>query len=219
MTSDEFKNFVFRLARQRQTGNYDIVLFNQCYVQAQLDFIRNVIGDIDSYENGIVPVGKTGAEITTAISDSVGPLVKSQTITLSGQQATKPADYFYRYNLEYTLSGIPQTIDVIPFSKRNYRLNSGIVPPSPVHPIGFNFNTYWEIWPTSVTTINCIYVRKPIPPKWAYTGSGDTIVYDPTNSQALEVPEQYHEKIALMVLQRMAASVVDTTKFQLAKAI
>jgi len=218
MTIDEIKKYIFRMARQRQLGNVSVDLMNQCLEFSQLEFIKKPIGDIDRYENGLVPVTKQGAEATTAISDAVAPLVENTTISVVSQLAAKPGNYLYRYNLEYTLSSSKIGIDIIPYAHRNYRINSSIVAPDALSPLGFSIGANWEIWPASIGSVVLTYVRVPLTPKWNYNPITPTVFLS-GGSQGLEVPQQYHEEICLMTLERIATSLRDSELFQLAKAI
>lgn len=221
MTINDIKEYVYKLARQRQIGNFSIDLFNLCLEASQLEFIEQNIGDSDEYQNSILSISQKGAEVTQTVIDALGDLVTQQTITVTTQQANKPSNYLYKLNLEhYTVVSTDPCaspsavsswvgIDLKRFNHRNYILNSTIVYPTKVNPVAFNFASFWEIHPSGVNEIKLQYIRKPLKPKWAYTIVSNNYQFDAANSQGLEIPEQFHEEVCHLTLKRMAASIRD----------
>jgi hypothetical protein len=91
----------------------------------------------------------------------------------------------------------------------NNALNSQLRPISIDNPIGIRSGTLLTILPNTPQAGYINYLRKPLTPKYAYTMSGRTVVYDSANSQNLEWSDAYVDSIILLVLSYIGINLND----------
>jgi hypothetical protein len=200
MTIDEAKRYIEGQARQNQVGNISISQLNIYFKRAQLEVVDEL---------------RAVYEQTSMISDALAPLVKTSTITtVSSGQIDKPDDY--RFIIPpikaYYSSGSYTTWAPAPIatsSEESYRLNSQINYPTGLDPMVVSYDTYFQIYPESITQVKLTYVRNPLDPAWNYTLVNSAPVYSSGASINFELPDSTHMRICQKVLGYYGISLRD----------
>lgn len=222
MTIEEAYDYFFFKARQNQIGNVSPKTFNLLAKQAQLKAIDKLLGDIDRYaETKPNPTIYLGA--TNTIYDKISPLITTSICNVtSGNVNPMPIDFYYFILMEANslidvkTCGTTTTntfswvdVEIKQYNTKNYYINSKIVAPSVVHPIGFKLGNTFSILPSTISQVRITYIRKPADPKFGYSSVGDNIVYSSTASRDWEIHESMHEEMIEMMLNQLSTSLRD----------
>ena len=200
MTIDEAKRYIEGQARQNQVGNISITQLNIYFKRAQLEVVDEL---------------RAVYEETSMISDALAPLVETTTInTVSSGQITKPNDYRFiippvkaYYSSGAYNSWVPAPLATS--SEESYRLNSQINYPTTQEPMIVSYDTYFQIYPETITQVKLTYVRNPADPVWGYTTVNNSPVYSSGASQNFELPDSTHMRICQKVLSYYGISLRD----------
>lgn len=142
---------------------------------------------------------------TRQISEFLQPFMATFSLTFSSGAASKPSGFQHHIDI-YTDSATVEVLEDHAFQTRKNHVNK---PPSVEYPIAKYTATQIKILPNTITSGTLEYFRLPVAAVYAYTGSGDDLVYDDTNSIALEWSGQMINKITLNTLSKLGVSVDD----------
>jgi hypothetical protein len=111
--------------------------------------------------------------------------VKKQTsISLVSGTATRPTDYlhFSHAQANYIFNGVGAVvpIELVRDDEWAERLASEVNRPSRRFPIMRSMDTYFEVFPTSLSNISLTYIKDPLEPWWNYTLVGSTPTFAAT---------------------------------------
>lgn len=153
-------------------GDEFTLLFNQ----AQDNYYDFLIGHVEQYQPGR-PVPRIGMNITETVSSKLAPFLKREVASaVASQQVSKPQDF---YRLIAFRDTDDNQIDRVEHDRKAYRRKSVVV----VTPFYVDYDTYWEVWPDTVSAVNYeYYPKQPRAVKWAYTDVSGREVYDQVNS-------------------------------------
>lgn len=209
MNINEAKDYIFAIARKNQIGNIPITQLNLYFERAQLDMVATLRG---SYHE------------TSILSDNLSPLVDPIEIYNQGDIFNKPPDYLYWvdiYSFAFananscdiapTKQWVP--VELIPLNKLAYRNRSTIVPADTIYPVTVDYDKYFLVLPVP-SKIQLTYIRAPKKPRWGYTDTPLSAVYNPLTSQDFELPEVTHKDICFKVLSYMGIATRDAQLYQ-----
>lgn len=195
MTIDQAYNFVQFVYNKNQSGYISPSQFNNLAPIMQISLINDRIGNVKSYQGDVPPYG---FGMNQKIREELRPLlVQPTTKTVTAGVMTVPDDYLY-YDTVSVNGRQAQEVTEDEILELN---NSLIKPPTVqypkwvIHGNGFNF------YPTSITSVNLSYLRRPVAPKWNYDIVNDQPVYNPTGSQDFETGETTHYEVCARILQ------------------
>jgi hypothetical protein len=128
--------------------------------------------------------------------------------------APKPSDYMYLIPPMEASNSVPASLSWTPVmftthGEKSMRLNSQINYPESDNPIGVNYNTYFQVYPTDMVKGKITYIRKPVDPVWGYTTVNSAPVYNSGTSQNFELPESMHTRLCQKVLEYYGISLRD----------
>lgn len=202
MNIDEARTYVLSIARKNQLGSFTPSQLDIYFQRAQMQIINNL---------------RVNYEWNSLVSDQLSKLVVTQEVFNRGEKFFKPADYLYWVSFfahtftnescgNVTKEWAP--VELITQDKLANRMSSTIVKPTTDYPVAINYSDHYLIFP-SPGKITLTYVRVPKHPKWGYTTSNDRLVYNPSTSQDLELPDSLHDEICTRVLNYMGLSTRD----------
>lgn len=200
MTIDEAKKYIEGQARQNQVGNISISQLNIYFKRAQLEVVDEL---------------RAVFEQTSMVSDALAPLIETSTMnTVNSGQITKPVDYrFIIPPIEsfYTSGAYSSWVPVsfVTHGEKALRLVSQINYPPEDEPIAVNFDSYFQIYPESISQVRLTYVRNPQDPIWGYTIVNNSPVYSSGSSRNFELPDSTHMRICQKVLGYFGISLRD----------
>lgn len=195
-------------------------------------YIRNTISDLsakgqsgrvnDLEFNNLLQAAQTTLfeyyykvfESTQKILDALKVFIKKVTLPVNNGECDYPQDYVHKLAVTYTLikntcKGIIQEeipVDYMEINEVNYTLIDPIRRPNLARKIVrySTWNNKIQVYPRTVKSINLIYLKKPVVPKYAsviiQTPNGDFEQYDPINSVHLEWDEQETQNIIDLML-------------------
>lgn len=211
MNINQAKDYIFALARKNQIGYLNIDGFNLYAQRSQLDKIEKL---------------RLQYELTSIISDELSPLIKTIEHPLEkGGKFSKPSDFIYSVNLETFIYKNPSECNAndgyntwaevkrITQDRKNYYLNSTIVPPDNFYPVAVDFGSSFDVYPkTGGMTYRLTYISNPSSPVWV--GVGSPPVYDPVNSVDWMLPEITHNELCATILSYIGLSIRDAELYQ-----
>lgn len=229
MTIDELKNFVFFIARKKQSGtNPTPSQFNTAIQRAFVEWIMGRIGNPQEYQPG-APIPRIAYENTQKIKDDLRFLLEKRdfnttqlgqlkvpdgtTPDLSGSVAPAYLAFSslrYEYLREDRRGRIvveERDVDIKRDGEIGGYLSSTINKPSESHPVAAFYSDHIQFYPKGVRRVVFTYLRTPTPPVWAYTISSGRAVYDPANSVDVESPDITHNDIAIRALRYLGISI------------
>jgi hypothetical protein len=175
MTIDDMHKMILWIKNQYQSGDQS---------PEQMDSAINAAITNRFNEN------KRMFEASGYISDSLAPFKTFANVTITSGFGNKPSNYAYRTNAEY--AGVE--VEIVPESEWVNRKNDPVDVPSATYPI-CAIREQIEVYPTGLTPLKLYYLRKPATVVWAYTSSGDDLIYDSGNSVDCDFPEDCHVDI------------------------
>lgn len=171
--------------------------FNQLFNQSQLAYYDFLIGHVEQFQNGR-PVPRVGLG-TEAVSTKLSPFIKRATLSVTSQQATKPATDNKFGRLIAMFDDNNKKIGRVEHDRKADRIESTVLPVAN-NPFYVEYAAYWEIWPAALTSVKIDYLpQKPDDATWGYTTTSGRQVYDAGSSTD---PLWYDTEIAA-ILARM----------------
>lgn len=190
MTINEAYIFCEKVANKDQQGLLGPATFNAFAPAAQLDAI-------------LVRAPFYGSE--QGITDELLPVVNSVTITVSSTGLVPKTDYpGYIRALSLFGAGSDGSMlneaDLLPLDQFRKRATSESRVPSLEFPIAGMNKAGMEIRPKLIGKVIFDYIESPTSPRWAFTGTANDPVYDPTNSVNFVLPDSTHVELCARVL-------------------
>lgn len=202
MTIDAAYQLVNLVINKRQQGYITPDQFNNVAPTMQLSLINDRIGNAKKYRPGY-PIPAVGFGLNQKTREELRPLLIKPTATaVTAGVATIPADYLY-YD---TVTAGGYNVQEVQDDELAELNNSLIKPPTTRFPKMTIHSNGINIFPTSITTINLSYLRKPVTPVWGYTTVNDEPVYNAGTSQDFETSSTTHLEICNMILSTFGMS-------------
>lgn len=200
MNINTIKEWFDFICNSYQKGNVNGDEFNLLFNQNQLNYYDFLIGHVEQFQPGR-PVTRVGLGVEN-IMTKLSPFIKSATVAVTAQQAPKPStgNKFARLIAMYDGSG--NKIDRVEHDRKAGRVGSTVLPPVS-NPFYVEYGSYWEIYPSALTSIKIDYLpQKPDDAEWGFDDSSGREVYD---ADASTDPLWYDTEIAA-ILGRMFKS-------------
>lgn len=157
-------------------------------------------------------------EADNQLSDSMDVFLSDPvSLTLTTGQYTLPADFVHEVG-EITSGTAGRTVKRLTHSQLSYRRNSSLVPPTADYPVCVFYKTYVQFYPTDITNVKMVYLKKPVAPVYAYTIVSGRPVYDDANSIDIEWNEVDAGKIATKALKILGINLDDQLLVQYAES-
>lgn len=212
MNVEELRQFVVYIANKEQSGNsFAPFEYNRLLQVANIDFFNKMYGLYQEYQIDS-PTPRVSWEVSQYVTDALAPFkVRVPSAMVASGQLTKPSDYYHHSSLRYsyTTPGKCATDPAVVTIKNvellkdaeigNVTGNSNVLPSANVV-YGCYFNTYIQIFPSSVTSLDFTYLRKPVTPFWNSTLVSGVPTYNSVGSIQIEFPEFCHKDIAMIIL-------------------
>lgn len=188
------------IANKEQTGNITPAQFNLLAPTMQISFINDRLGNVKKYKPHD-PVPPYGWGLDDKTREELRPLYTLADITMTSGTGPLPDDYLY-YDVFNVHSGGPPNPIVKILARDEFFIQrySVIKPPLAAFPIGMINGANLDVLPTSITTVRCAHIRKPVTPVWGYTIVNDEPVYNAGTSQDFETSETTHFEIVSKIL-------------------
>lgn len=130
------------------------------------------------------------------ISDNLHNFKKFDDITIASGFGDLPEDYAYRTGASFTNDDDEELeVEIVPESEWINRKNDPIDPPNEDYPI-CAIREQLQVVP-DITPIKLYYLRKPVIMQFAYTTSGNDLIYDAGSSVDCDWPEDCHTDLIL----------------------
>lgn len=207
MTIDEVYQFVNFQANKNQSGNITPQQFSLAAFRAQQEFI-----------NKEYRLWQNTREVTDALSPFLMPVVLSPN---TDGQIFYPADYMHIVSLRalYFKNNVAIPVEVREVSDDDAGdvFMSPIVNPTLKYPVINYYDSYIQIYPKNVASIQFTYFRYPAQPVWAYTMVSGRPIYDPSNSVQFEVRSEFLNEVAEMICSYFSIFLRDQSLTQYAE--
>lgn len=196
---------VLDLLNKNQIGGYlDETVFNSYAESSQLDWFNDAYARYESNQKNVDDIRVLRAKPKILTLDSNG-------------EASYPSDYYHASNIwrpEVT-NGRRSSIDIITDAELVQRLGSALEEVNESYPIAVLYDTYIQIYPTTIRRVELSYLRVPTAPNWAYTVTNGRKVYDSGNSTNFEVPDYAINDIVNRILTMASVEIRDqfTTQY------
>ena len=231
MTIDDFKEFVFFIARKATNGNNPTISqFNLAMQRGFVQWVMKRYNNPAEYQPGM-PIPRISWQNTQKISDDLRFLLERRDFAIpSTGQLTIPngttikdintsicPKYLHASSfrtLYITQSGGVLSYKEVPITQMNDNeigdiLSSNINVPSHRYPKLAFYNNYIQFYPKNIGRITFTYLREPTLPVWGFTTVNNRPVYDATTSVDIESPDETHNEIAGTVLSYLGISIKD----------
>jgi len=163
--------------------------YNRYYQFANEELKRTVYGRIGE---------KDGYETEQQITDALLPFKAQSTIALTTGLGTMPTDYWHKSRIEITSTGIE--VKFVDAKECIRRRNNSITQPSINHPIVELKDGTFQVYPTSVSSVTFVYLKKGNTPQVVLKTENGIQVYDTVNSVEPEWgDDRFIDLVRLMV--------------------
>jgi len=203
--------------------------FNLNLKAVNLEMLKLKIGLPEEYQPGM-PLPKQALEITQKITEDIrpfkvwygGPDYPQLPIDSYGR-STFPSDYAYPSSIRhkrYTNTGCSaydkeyNSLEILFDDQIGDRLANSIKMPTVKDPVCVFYSDYIQFYPTTLTSVDFTYIRKPVTPIFGYTLVDDVPVYNAATSTELEWDEILHVDIARMILSKVGINLKDAEIWQ-----
>lgn len=133
-----------------------------------------------------------GFETEGRVMEDLLPFKSTATVALTTGSGTLPSDYF-RWGGAYHVSGssnIP--VELVSTREARMRQDNAITLPSTSHPICELYSTTIRVWPTTITSLYMIYLKRPTAASYVLKSNNGIYEYDSVNSVQPQWPAQKH---------------------------
>jgi len=211
---------VLAVLNKEQRGYLTPDQFNRLGKQAQLDLFEKSFYDYNRQltKRNIQGVNSDYGDIADNIEEKIDLFAKSVTLTLANNTTTVSAPSDLYRTIQLTTSDRVTEIEKIKKSEYTYQAASKLIEPSIDFPVYYFDNGVFNILPQTVTNPVIDYIRKPLDPVWAYTGSGSSAyTYDAANSQDFELHPSDETDLVIKILALAGVVIKDPTIIQVAQ--
>jgi hypothetical protein len=176
---DSIKQIVDFVSNKYQNGYLSGAEFNLLWAQAENNYYSFLLGPVEQYQPGR-PVPRVGLGMSETILAKLQPFIaKNHSATVTSGQLPVPAD-FERILAIRTMSD--GEIVYVEHDRKPAALRDKIDPVTTSAPIYTPYATYWEINPSTVTTVKLDYMKTLPETKWNWSDGSGREIYNPTGS-------------------------------------
>jgi len=223
----DYINFVAN--KDQRGGTLKPAKYNTALASANIKLFLTELGLEEQYQPGM-PMPRRVWEITQNITEALRRfkiyMGEAGTMPLqvnSDGWGTLPKNYAYPSALRYryvkkdkTTRDIP--VDVLTDKEASDRLQSIITTPTLRYPIAIFHDDHIQFYPKNIQFVQFIYLRLPVQPVYGFSvDANDNVVYVPATSTELEWGDEYHYRIANIILDEWSTSIKDAEVAQFAE--
>lgn len=213
---NKFRETYNFLLKANTRGRNTAKEFNEAVNYASRKIYMDFYGNQQMYAPNRA-VSRISYEESQRISDALKPFKSEPTpISVSLNKFQTPKDNQHVISVRYN------GIDVKRFDEDEIGtvLNSSIVAPTKEYPAYVEYPAYLKVYPSTISTISVVYLKKPTDAKWAYTlDANGREVYDSVNSVDLQWNEDMYNQLMAVTLEMTGLTLKDSdlTQFFAAK--
>jgi hypothetical protein len=140
-----------------------------------------------------------GFENEQQIMDALLPFKTFVNISLTNGAGNLPADYWHKARMEVTSNGYE--VKFVTSEECARRRNNSITQPTTTYPIVELKDGIFQVYPTSITQVTLVYLKKGNTPKIALKLENAIQIYDSSNSVELEwsTTDKYLDIVRIML--------------------
>ena len=206
---------VLAILNKEQRGYLTPDQFNRLGRQAQLDLFEKSFYD---YNRAFLKESRIGSSseygnIVGNIQEKIDIFSTSGTLTFTAGVAAEPDD-IYRTIL-ITINGDTE-VEQVKKTELAYLNSSKLTAPTASYPVYYNEGDNVKIFPTTITSANIDYIRKPLDPLWAFNSSGGAYTYNEAGSTDFELHPSEETLLVTKILAYAGVVLKDPTVIQVA---
>jgi hypothetical protein len=200
------RNTVLDLIKKANNGYITPDEFNRLAHQAQLEIFTELMTEyteaLAKFNNGLS--GQDYADILGRIEEDIERfLVEPTALAFSGGKFALPTNLYKVGKIIYNNT---TTVDKVPYAKINLLSATYLTEPSVDFPMYCQYGSDIKVFPTTInSSIECIYHRYPLQPKWTYIvapgSSAPLFNITAVDYQDFELPASYENKLVVRILQ------------------
>jgi hypothetical protein len=216
---DSVRNTVLSAVNKNNFGYITPDDFNLFAKQAQIDIFEDYFYQYNTWINKMNnrQSGTGYADMIKLIEDVIDSLSSTATLAYASSKFTLPSDYYYINTIRYG----SKEIDRVSHDKALNLLSSNLTSPSTLYPAytqeGNNITVYPD---TIITNVKSQYIRIPKDPKWTYTMTNGSPIFNPyvTDYQDFELPLTDEPLIVAKILKYAGLSIREADVYQFGTA-
>lgn len=191
--------------------------FDLLLKRASLQRFKKLIGLPEEFFNG-QPTTRSAWEVTQRISDIGRRFKVSTTLVPVTGFAPIPADYFYVTGINSGSGTLTRPVEILTDAEWGPRIGDPLVPATINEPLSRFLASTIELLPTSITTFDWTYLRKPTEPVYATKIENGITVYDSGASTELDWGDVEIQDIIALILMDVGVPVDPSSIEQYANA-
>lgn len=180
--NNEIKEIVFRLCAKNGHGTPSVTDYNHYANLANTDLFNFYAQPLKTIGANGKPAPLKSVGLDTQINQALRPFIKTATVAVTAGQAIVPTDL----EVMDTMRTGSVAIDWVPQHKISGYLTSTIDVPSADYPIYTDTATTFSIYPTTISSVEVIYLKTPVVVDWKYTLTNGRPVYNATGTVNFE---------------------------------
>lgn len=169
--------------------------YNLLANQAQLEVFEQYFYDLNQF-NRAGEITNEYANIVNNIKEKINLFRTTSSITKANSVFTLPSN-LYRLGTVYSGSHEVESVDQNDFLHINA---SKLTKPDEKKPVYIRNGNEITVYPTSLSTVSCTFIKKPSEAKWNYVNISNVAKYDSTNSNNFELHESDETTVVYKVL-------------------
>lgn len=201
-------NTVYRFCQfvtnKEQSGFFKPKDFNLISPIAQLNIYNELIAkdkELQAKRSGVLPSMGSNFKIDQELSEILSDPTNVATVN---QIAAYPNDCLYviRATHDYISPSEQRVVSlkIVDTTREMDLVNSYVTPPTPKYPLGVYYNQGLKVYPSTLNSINFIYLKNPTPPLWAFTEVNGLPVYDANSSVDFALNPNLFHKLVTKIL-------------------
>jgi hypothetical protein len=200
MTLDEIvRVFAFLAKQAAKITEIDIKQVNSLLKIVDYDLISELWGHPDQ---------PTGFETQWQLSEYLRPFKSDPTtVALTTGVGSLPADYLHWIDAYYVLSTETKQVKLETSQESVMRRENSIIAPTADRPMAEIFATQVRVWPTTISSINLVYLKRPTPAVYAVKWENGAQIYDSASSTQPQWGAEKHIDIIRIMLKYVGLEV------------
>lgn len=199
MTIEEAVDLVRFIVNDKMPGK-------EMQVEELNDILKVVDYDLYQEFHG-QPNSPKGFETEELYTNALRGFKTLATISLTSGTGTLPADYFHWGKCSYGATNIP--IELVTTKEAEQRKFNAINVPNSRYPILELFPNEFRVTPTSITSVDLVYLRRPIPAVYAVALTNGVQQYYSAGSTQIDWPAEVHTSYIRHILKYLSLSIND----------
>lgn len=199
MTLGEIVSIVaFISERESKAKRLTVSQLNSILKVVDYDLIKEIYGQ---------PGDPGGYETQGQISEALLPFKTGPTsIALTSGIGDLPADFYHFSDCNYVSGGDTIRVHLVTSKESSIRKENAITRPTVKHPIAELYKGHIHITPTTLSSVNLVYLKRPTPAVYVVKVENGIQVYDSGASTQPEWSEDRHIDIIRLILKYIGIS-------------